>query len=205
MNRQQEIEAIVTDVETRLADVVDAALQEISEVESDAWARRQRYHAARQELARAEQELSALREERAALPALHSQAVLDDDVTQELALKERAAEVREEIGELEDACTALRGELEDLIPPGRPRSQEIEGLVVEQHQSGRVTGTAFRARTDLESLRDRLQRTVDQALAPVITRHDEAGGETWNLGQQIAWREKAERESHSHPRQKARA
>ncbi len=43
-------------------------------------------------------------------------------------------------------------------------------------------------------MRDKLTKSVDRALEPVIARHDAAWGETWNLNQQIAWREKEGRE-----------
>lgn len=179
--RQEKVEALLADVLPRIEEIKAESLSRIDSAERDAWDKISRHAAATNDLAEVEAEIEDLLEEKAGLPLLHSQAVVDDDVEAELAVKDRAQVIRTRIGELETRRDELWKEIGGLLPNAKNALREPHRHDADIEHTSRAAGVAHKERGPLEHLRDRLVEASNGAAEPVVKRHEE------NRAQVQAW------------------
>jgi hypothetical protein len=164
---REKVEELLADVLPRLEALKGEALAEIAEAQERASERISRYQAAAEELEGVEARLMMLEAEREGLPTDHSRAILEDDVDEELRVKERFATVAEEISDLGDRKAALEGELRRLVP--RPRRHRYDAMI---EQTAQVATAAAREREALEDLEKRLAEVLASTVRPVADKHN---------------------------------
>lgn len=182
---KQEIHDLIADTLPRIEAIKADALREIREAEKAAEASVTRHGEVSRELSQVEDRLDALRPEYEDLPRLHSRAVLDDDVDEELCLKERRQDIAREIEALERRRSELWDELEKLSPrePGDPTMATI-------HQYGRVASVAHVARQEIEPLVKAISGALTDTQNAVIQKHESHKAAVWQLGHDREWRER---------------
>ncbi len=182
MTRAEVIEKLLADVETVLEELKAESLAKIAEAQARAERNIGRHDGAARELGDVGARLAALRSEREGLPVEHSRAVLNDDVDEELRLKDRASEVRAEIRRLESLASSLRDEVRRLNPRNQGHPSDAT-----MHHLGAAAGVAHSARSDLEGLRERLNRALDGTVRPVAEKHDALRGTVEQLSRDRDW------------------
>lgn len=178
MSTRERAEELLADFLPRLEELKDESLARIAEVREDASAKMYRHDEARAELERVGEEISALDAEKDGLPVLHSQAVLEDAVDEELRIKQRYQDIGPELEELLARKTALEAEIRGLLP--RDLGHHHDARI---HHGGRIAGTAHDERMALEDLRDRLTDALDAAVEPVAKIHNDRRAlvEAWGM------------------------
>jgi predicted nucleic acid-binding Zn-ribbon protein len=182
VSRREQVEAVLQDVLPRLEEIKADALAEIDRIRKDATQKASRYEQAREELEGVEARLVMLEAEKEGLPVEHSRALLEDNVDEELRIKERFTAVTEEIERLEDRRASLKEEIHRLLPNTRGHRNDVR-----IEAASRVAGAAFEEREALEDLKERLTKALDDAIDPVATVHEQSRGLTQSLGQERSW------------------
>lgn len=182
MNRREEIDALLADAAERIAALGEEAMREIREKQAVADAAVSRHGEAARELGEVEAEIVRLSAEREEIPNLAYRAGLDQQWEEEDRLKERYANLKPAIEALEERRSSLREEIAGLSPrdSGHPTDSTA-------HQYGLVARVAHYRRRELEDLRDRLTKALDDALDPVASVHDNTKALTWQLGHDREW------------------
>lgn len=180
MSTAEKVEALLSDVLPRVEEIAGEARAKIREVREDASAKIARHGAASTELAKAEDRIDALLDEKEGLVLAHSEAALEDDVDEELRIKQRYQDIGAEVEELEGRSSVLRDEISELVPNshGHPYDARI-------HHVARVAMAANNEREALERLRDGIVEALDAALKPVVDTHEQTRALVSSWGQQV--------------------
>jgi chromosome segregation ATPase len=182
MSYSEEIQALLDDVLPRLDALKENALQEIEEAQDRAETSISRHEQATVELSQVEAEISSLKQERESLPGKAYRAGLDEDWQEEDRLKERYRTLKPALEELEERRESLRQELHSLNPAG----DDYPGNAT-LHQYAQVARVAHGPRTELEALKEKLSKALDDSLDPVIAKHESLRATTWQLSHDRAW------------------
>jgi DNA repair exonuclease SbcCD ATPase subunit len=184
--RREKVEELLADILPRIEELKAEALAEIEAIRADAAEKVSRYEGAREELDDVEAEISILKAEREELPNKAYRAHLDGEQELEARLKERYQNLRPEIEALEDRRASLEEEMAKLDgrsssgpPPHRNDAS--------RRQYGRVAGTAAEERRALELLKERLSKALDDAVGPVVRKHEDYRGLVAAWGEERKW------------------
>lgn len=181
MSAAERVEALLEEVLPKIEELEAESMGRISAAKSSAWEKIPRYQEAAGELEGVEKRIEELLSERAGLTELHSEAVLDDDVDEELRLKQRAQDIKAEVESCEERRDGLWRELAELVPRRGPH-REPHALDAHIHHVARVAETAAEERRPLEHLRDRFTKALDSAADAVVREHEQSRAQVmaWN-------------------------
>ncbi len=180
--RRARIDALLEAFGKEIEALGDEAMDEISDAQDEANAKEKRYYEAVEERASVDAEISAIRTEREELPDKAYRAGLDEDYELEDTLKERYKNLRLALEALEDQQGRLKKELRVLLPRGRGHDLDARILA-----SASATGAAYRARADLEHLKEGLTKALNAAVDPILQAHTDRLAEAEDLTRQRDW------------------
>ncbi len=182
MSRRERVDALLEAFGKEIEALGDEALDEIAQAEREANAKEKRYYEAVEERVSVDAEIAAMTAEREELPDRAYRAGMDENYQLEDELKERFKNLRLALEALEERCGSLKEEISRLLPRGRGHDLDARILA-----SASVTGAAYRARADLEHLKEGLTKALNAAVDPILQAHTDRLAEAEDLTRQRDW------------------
>jgi len=152
----------------------EALLEEVREADKEGDRRYGRIEDLREEREGLGDRISSLEAERETQPMAAYTAGLDEDYDREDSLKARFRVAGEELSQARDRAQEVEKELAGLVH--NPQGHENDAVISAFKES---VGVARSARTEIEELKQRVVKALDQALEPVVKAHESAKGQMW--------------------------
>jgi predicted nucleic acid-binding Zn-ribbon protein len=152
----------------------EALLEEVREADKEGDRRYGRIRDLREERDGLGERISALEAERTGTPMEAYRAGLDEDYKREDSLKLRYKAAGEELSQARDRSREVEAELSGLLTSHQ--GHENDGVISAFRES---VGAARAARTELEELKQRVVKALDEHLKPVAEQHESAKGQMW--------------------------
>ena len=152
----------------------EALLEEVREADKEGDRGYGRIEDLREEREGLGDRISSLEAERETQPMAAYTAGLDEDYDREDSLKLRYKAAGEELSRARDRSQEVEAELSGLLTS--QQGHENDGVISAFRES---VGAARAARTELEELKQRVVKALDQALEPVVKAHESAKGQMW--------------------------
>ena len=152
----------------------DELLEEVREADKEGDRRYGRIRDLREERDGLGDRISALEAERTGTPMEAYRAGLDEDYDREDSLKLRYKAAGEELSQSRDRSQEVEAELSGLLTS--QQGHENDGVISAFRES---VGAARSARTELEELKQRVVKALDEALEPVVKAHESGKGSMW--------------------------
>lgn len=178
------IDALVAQARELVEEISKDGRQAVAAAESTADANVARHAELRDELASLRSRSEHVAAELERIPVLHSRATLEDDVDEELRLKDRYQDLKDEKEAAEARLPEVDAELQRLSPDGHEDAVSLR-------QYGQVNRAAAVPLIALRRLAKEIQDAATAEAGHFEQVIEDRRGESWSWRQNISWSEEA--------------
>ncbi len=182
-SHEERIGALVAEAKALVEEISSDGRQAVAGAEAEADRNVRRFSELRDERESLSAEAGALRDELDGMPVLHSKAVLEDDVEEELRLKDRYGNARGRLSEISSRLPEVEAEIRKLSPRGENENE------ASLHQYAAVNKAAAAPLVQLRRLGGEVHDAAIREAGHFEGVLEERRGESWAWRQDVAWTE----------------
>lgn len=176
-------EGVISDLQERLEELRDAALEEISQAVARAEQTERRYWQSREQLAESREHLRSLHEEYERLPGESHRQRMRGEAEAEEKLNQRYRDVEAEIPRAEERVKSLAAECDELVH-GSARALPSAGAAISSH--GPALRVAQPHRDAFDKLAEEIPGLLDDVRKPVDREHGDLQALIRTQGNQVS-------------------
>jgi chromosome segregation ATPase len=184
-SHRERVEALVAEAKALIEEISSDGRQAVAGAEAEADRNVRCHGELRDERDALVAEAAALEDELDAMPVLHSKAVLEDDVDEELRLKDRFRDAKDRRAEISARLPEVEAELKALSPRGGHDNE----VMIEQYAA--VNRAASGPLASLRRLGSEISNLAEKGAGHFEQVLTDRQGESWSWRNDLSWTDEA--------------